>query len=409
MKQLKKENERISTVLAFALVPISGFAMDVYIPSFPEMATALHTSASNIKLTMTIFLISYGISQLFVGSILDSFGRYKINLISLLAFTLSSIGIVLTKDIYLIFLLRFVQGIAISFIVLSKRAFLVDVYTGEKRKHYTSLLTVIWSIGPIVAPFLGGYLQNSFGWRSNFYFLAFYGLVMLLLELRYSGETIHTRHRFRLKNILHVYSELLSAKQFSLGIVILGLSYSMVMVFGMSIPFVVEQHFHFSAVVSGYCALASGVAIMLGGMLSKYMIDKPMMKKLQIANYAQFAVAAIMLLTGSFFNSLLPIVIFVMLLHFGQGFTFNTQFTYSLTRFPDHAATASGLASGGTYLIISVTSYAIANTLNISNQQTLSGSYLILLGVIGVWLILIKLMTTRGAKNHAPAIPQMQL
>lgn len=390
MKYLKKENEWISTILAFTLVPISGFAIDVYIPSFPQMATEFHTSASNINLTMTVFLISYGISQLFVGSILDSFGRYKINLISLFIFTLSSIGIVAAKDISLIFLLRSIQGITISVIVVSKRAFLVDVYTGEKLKHYTSMLTIIWSIAPIVAPFLGGYFQNYFGWKANFYFLALYGLIMLLCELKFSGETIHKRHKFHFKSIYNVYLNLLSTKQFSFGIIILGLSYSMVMVFGMSIPFIVEMHFNLSPVVSGYCALASGFSIFSGGLLSRFLIDKPFFKKLQFANISQLAIALIMFLTAGFFHELLSIVVFVMLIHFWQGFTYNIYFTYSLTKFPTNAATASGLASGGSYILFSIVSYSIANTLNIDNQRMLSVSYLTLLTLIAVLLVVIK-------------------
>ncbi|PZP38508.1 MAG: MFS transporter, partial [Pseudopedobacter saltans] len=190
MKALKKEHERISTILAFILIPLSGMAMDVYIPSFPQMAQDLGVSPSSIKLTMTVYLISYGVSQLFVGMILDSFGRYKIHIWSLGIFVISNIFIVLTKDIYFIYFLRFIQGITISFIVVSKRAFFIDVFEGEKRKHYTSMLTVVWSTAPILAPFLGGYLQKGFGWQSNFYFLAIYGLFMFILEWKYSGETI---------------------------------------------------------------------------------------------------------------------------------------------------------------------------------------------------------------------------
>lgn len=390
MKELRQENKGISTVLAFVLIPISGFAIDVYIPSFPEMALDLHTTASQVKLTMTIFLISYGVSQLFVGSILDSYGRYRINIVSLFIFTLSCLGIVATHTIYLIFVLRFVQGVTISFIVVCKRAFFIDVYTGDKRKQYTSMLTVVWSTAPIVAPFLGGYLQNGFGWRANFYFLALYGLIMLLLELKFSGETIRKRQPFHLQSIFGIYKKLMTTKDFSLGIVVLGLSYAMVMVFGMSIPFITEQRYHLSPVASGYCALASGFSIFFGGLFSKYLIDKPVYKKLLLANGSQLAVAAVMLATAGLFDQLLPIVVFVMLLHFWQGFTYNVYFTYSLTRFPEYAATASGLASGGSYIIFSMASYAVANAINIDNQRSLAVSYLVFLVAISVLLLALK-------------------
>ena len=127
MKRLKKENEWIGTILAFMIIPISGFAIDVYVPSFPQMVNDLHATPSDIRLTLSIFLISYGVSQLFVGSIVDSFGRYKIALVSLLVFVLSNIAIVVTKNIEVIFVMRALQGLVISLIMVAKRTLFIDI------------------------------------------------------------------------------------------------------------------------------------------------------------------------------------------------------------------------------------------------------------------------------------------
>lgn len=294
MKRLKKENEWIGTILAFMIIPISGFAIDVYVPSFPQMVNDLHATPSDIRLTLSIFLISYGVSQLFVGSIVDSFGRYKIALVSLLVFVLSNLAIVITKSIEVIFVMRALQGLVISLIMVAKRTLFIDIYTGDKRKKYTSLLSVVWSTAPVVAPFVGGYLQSFIGWEANFYFLALYGAVMLVLELIYSGETIAAYKPFHLKTILNTYREFLSAKDFSIGVLVLGLSYSMVIIFGMSAPFIIEHVFHYSPVITGYASLCSGVSLLTGGMLSRMLIDKPFHKKLKLGNLVQFGIALLM-------------------------------------------------------------------------------------------------------------------
>lgn len=389
MKTLKKENHRISTILAFILIPISGFAIDIYIPSFPHMAQDLNTSADNIKLTLTIYLISYGISQLFVGMLLDSFGRYKIHIWSLVIFILSCIGVVLTSDIHIIFLMRFIQGLAISFIVVAKRALFVDIFTGEKRRNYTSMLTVVWSTAPILAPFLGGYLQTYFGWRSNFTFMAIYATVMLLLELKYSGETIVQRQKLNFDNIIRIYRTLLTTKEYSIGILVLGISYSMVMVFGMSMPFIVEHEMHLSPIITGYTALASGIAIFFGGLLSKRTVSKPLSKKLWTANLIQLAIVIMMLATADNVVNLVIIGAFAVMIHFWQGFTYNAYFTYSLTRFPEYAATSSGLASGGSYILFSFLSYAMTRSITIENQFNLGLSYLIFLLAISCLLLVL--------------------
>ena len=57
-------------------------------------------------------------------------------------------------------------------------------------------MTIVWSLGPIIAPFIGGYLQKSFGWQSNFTVLAAYSLIILIAELIFSGETIKNKTLF---------------------------------------------------------------------------------------------------------------------------------------------------------------------------------------------------------------------
>ncbi|WP_316831525.1 MFS transporter [Pedobacter aquatilis] len=398
-RYLKKENEWICTILAFALIPISGFAIDVYIPSFPEMVNDLHTSPANVKLTMTIYLISYGLSQLLMGSLIDSYGRYRINLISLATFSLSCIAVGLTSNIPLILLLRFIQGISISLVMLSRRAFIIDVYSGEKRKHYTSLLTVVWSTAPIVAPFAGGFLQASFGWRSNFYFLAAYGFIMLILELIYGGETIKERMRFHYQSIWQAYKTMLTANDFSLGLVVLGFSYSMVMAFGMSIPFIVEHTFNASPIVSGNCALFSGAAIFAGGLIGKRLINKPLYTKLVTANTIQLVLAIAMYIVGGLYFTLLSMMLFVVAIHLFQGFTYNGYFTYCVTRFPQYAATASGVASGGSYLVFSAASFIVTSSINIVDQKTLSISYIIFIVLVSAFLWLVR--SALRKKNQA--------
>lgn len=397
MKMLKKENERISTILAFLLIPISGMAMDVYLPSFPHMSSSLGTTAENIKLTLTVYLVSYGVSQLFVGSLVDALGRYKINIISLFIFILSCLGIVYSNNIYFIFLMRFIQGITISFIVVCKRSYFIDVYTGSKRKHYTSMLTMVWATAPILAPFIGGYLQHSFGWRANFWLLGIYATIMLILEMKFSGETIKVKQKLNFRSTLTNYQTLMKNADFSIGTILLGVSYTMVMIFGMSIPFIVEQKFHLSPVYSGYCALVSGIAIFCGGTLGKITIDKPFYPKLAIANLIQLVVALLMMLSTNWISGLVPMMIFVFIIHLFQGFTYNVYFTYCITRFPEFAATSSGMASGGSYLIFSIVSYLIVHIINVEGQFSLSVTYIICLVLVFGLLWLVKLsMKKRG-------------
>ncbi|MEN0056144.1 MAG: MFS transporter, partial [Mucilaginibacter sp.] len=283
MKAIKESNKGISTILAFALIPLSGFATDIYIPSLPTMAGGLHVSSPAVQLSLVLFFISSGISQLFTGAILDSFGRYWASLIALVVFAFASFAITFFPNIYVLYAMRVVQGITISLIVVGKRAFFVDMYSGEKLKHYTSLFVIIWSAAPILAPFIGGYLQSIFGWQSNFYFLGILAVVFFMLELIFSGESLKHFHPFKAKPILEVYRNMLSTRDFASGLMILGTCYSLVVMYGMASPFIIESVFHFSPVTTGYSSLLSGASIMLGGTIAKALIKVPVPKKVPVA------------------------------------------------------------------------------------------------------------------------------
>ncbi len=346
------------------------------------MQSVFGTSASGIQLTLSSFLISYGITMFFAGTMVDSYGRYRIVLAALTLFILSNILIAMTTSLYFVYALRILQGTLTALIVVAKRAFLVDIYRGSVLRNYMSLLSIVWALGPITAPFVGGYLQSFWGWEANFIFLAVYAFFSLLLELLFSGEATKNLQPFQRSAILSSYRKVLSAKDFSIGLGVLGSSYAKVLVFAMSAPFIIEHKFHLPPVVTGYCALISGLGIFVGGLVAKRLNECSFMAKLNAANVGEFIVGLSMLVAGMFFSNLYVLMFFVFAMHMCSGFIYNVYFTYCLTRFPENAGVSSGITSGGSYLITSVLSYLAVHFLPVTNQGRLAISYLVMACII---------------------------
>lgn len=378
MRRVVESNKRISTILAFALIPLSGFALDVYIPSLPDMAAKLHTSPGAVQLTISVYLIAYGICQLLIGSLLDSYGRYLPCLAGLFLFGVSSFVIANSESLEIIYLMRAVQGIMVAVIVVSKRASIFDLYSGEKLKYYTSLFSIVWSSAPIIAPFLGGYLQTHFGWQSNFYFLGYFAMFLFLMELFLSGETLLKKSPFNFKEVNQAYISMVKTKDFMLGIFVLGLVYGMMLVYNMASPFLIEGVMHYSPEVTGNASLLSGVAVLCGGLLAKRNINRPFFRKIAIAAGLQ-TLAAIGLTIFTFYTSnLYTLLAYVLILHMAVGFIFNTMFSYVLTRFSANAGKVGGLAGGAYVIVTSSFSYGVVRLLSISSQVWLGVSYSIL-------------------------------
>ena len=388
-KPIKNQHRGVANLLAFALIPLSGFATDIYLPSLPSMASTLHVSDIQVQLTLTLFLISYGVTQLFIGSVLDSFGRYKICLGGLVIFAVASIVIANTNNIYLIYGMRIVHGITVGAIVVSKRAYFIDLFSGEKLKHYLSLFSIIWSTGPIVAPFVGGYLQTSFGWESNFYFLAIFAAIMAVLEFFFSGETLVHFSDFNLKQCAAVYSNMIGTARFTLGLAMIGLAYSMVMIYNMTGPFIIEHQLNLSPVVSGYGSLILGFAWLVGGFIGKATINRPFFKRVLVNIGLQVLFVAAMLMSIRFVSGLYSMVFFAFIIHVCAGFTFNNFFSYCLSKFPKNAGIASGLSGGINYVIVSFLSYGIVYLLPAKDEYNLGFSYAaLILASVGIMAIL---------------------
>lgn len=393
VKQLPGANKKIATWLSFLLIPLSGLITDIYIPSMPHMAQDLLQPEHSIQLTLTLFLVSYGASQFITGSLIDSFGRFRLTLISLVVFIFSNLVIVSTRQIEMIYAMRIVQGITTGFIVVAKRAFFVDVYEGEQRKHYLSIMSIVWSSAPVIAPFIGGYLEKYFNWQANFYALAAYALVMLILEWIYSGETLQGKRLFKGRQILKDYRFMLRDKTFAWGIVMCGLSYGATMVFSLSGSFIIEHRLNFSAVVAGYAALLMGLAWMAGGFTGKALINRPFLPKLKISNLLQLLFAAAMVVAAAWQFNIYTLLGFAFLVHICVGFIFNNYFAFCLGRFPSMAGMASGLTGGGVYIVTSVASYSVVGIMQPQNQQELGYSYLVM-GILS-FLILHLLLRKR--------------
>jgi Bcr/CflA subfamily drug resistance transporter len=390
-KPIKEHHRGIANLLAFALIPLSGFATDVYIPSLPAMAADMQVSNIQVQLTLTLFLISYGVTQLFIGSLLDSFGRYKISLISLALFTVASVVIANSHSIYVVYLMRILHGITVGGIVVSKRAYFIDLFTGEKLKHYLSLFSIIWSTGPIVAPFIGGYLQTGFGWKSNFYFLALFAAVLGVLEYIFSGETLKNFSPFNIKTIGGNYVKMIRTTSFSLGILMIGFAYSMVMIYNMTGPFIIEHQLHLSPVIAGYSSLVLGFAWMIGGFIGKATINRPFFKRLMINLALQIVFAVAMLASVGLIANLYSLIFFAFIIHVAAGFTFNNYFTYCLSRFSKNAGIASGLTGGINYVVVSFLSYVIVAVLPAKDEYNLGYSYLVLILASVLVMVILKI------------------
>lgn len=377
LREASEKRKKIISILGFFSIPISGFVTDIYLPSFPSMAKSLIVPESSIQLTLTCFLLSYGLSQLFIGSILDAIGRYYPKIVALFVVLITSLVIASTDSILLICFLRIIQGISVAIIVIATRALFIDIHTPEKAKHYLGYFTIVWSCGPILAPFLGGYLEKLFNWHANFYFLAIYAALILIFELVFSGESITEKTKLNFKNVIDTYRMMLKNQLFIVGIMIQAVAYSIVMIFNIIGPFLIENTYHFNSVVIGYSTLILGFSWMIGGFVGKKRMHLDFKESIALPIIVQLVLISLLIIAGFFVQNLFVLLFFAFFIHICSGILFTSFFTSNMMAFPKNAGVAGGLMGGMTYIITSLTSFIISSTGKVDTQNGLAIRYFI--------------------------------
>jgi DHA1 family bicyclomycin/chloramphenicol resistance-like MFS transporter len=174
---------RPSAAFALALASISligPLAVHLFMPVIPAVKAALGLTDALAQLTFSIALFTMAFATLVYGSLSDRYGRRPVLLSGLGLFLVGSVVSVLANSIGVLILGRFIQAIGAGCGVTLVRAIAQDVYGRDRLVKAIAYLTMAYTVGPMIAPLVGGVLIDAFGWRSVFGFaLGAGGLIAL--------------------------------------------------------------------------------------------------------------------------------------------------------------------------------------------------------------------------------------
>ncbi|MCC7040409.1 MAG: multidrug effflux MFS transporter [Burkholderiales bacterium] len=169
---------------------LGPFAVDMYLPAFGAIQTEFGVAPIAMQQTLSAYMIAYAVMMLWHGALADALGRRPVVLGGLGIFALGTLGCAIAGNIESLWLARVLQGISAGGGVVVGRAIIRDRFQGAEAQRMMSHVTLVFGIGPAVAPILGGILLNILGWRSVFWFLFAYTLTMLVVCARHLPETL---------------------------------------------------------------------------------------------------------------------------------------------------------------------------------------------------------------------------
>ena len=196
MTTSSKATASLMTMLAL-LSALGPFAIDMYLPAFPQMMLDLDTSAATIQLTLTTFMLGMAVGQLVIGPLSDQFGRRRPLLIGAVACLVASALCALAPSVEFLIGMRFLQGFAGAAGVVLARAIVSDSARGANAAKQFSILMAVGGIAPVLSPLAGGGVIGFAGWRGVFWALAILNLLMVIGSILIVKESLPLERRSR--------------------------------------------------------------------------------------------------------------------------------------------------------------------------------------------------------------------
>lgn len=248
----------------------SSLVNDMYLPTIPAMMREFHTTPSMTQMGLSMAMLGMGIGSVLWGSLSDHFGRKPILIISLLIFALSTGVALLSPDITFFVAVRLVQGFGAGGAMVLSTSIPADVFAGRQLGKLMGIVGAINGIAPAAGPLLGGFLADRVGWRGIFVVLLAIGIGMTIWTTR-TNETLPPARRIaarRLSDYVKAYRTMLLNGRFMIYVIIKALGIALLYAYISSGPFIIQDHYHFSALTFGIIFGANALAIAAGAMLA---------------------------------------------------------------------------------------------------------------------------------------------
>ncbi|HEY5880878.1 MAG TPA: multidrug effflux MFS transporter [Nakamurella sp.] len=267
---------RSSVLTLAAIVGLAPFAIDMYLPSLPEIGVDLAAPVWLTQLTLTGYLLVLGIGQLVAGPITDAVGRRRPLILGLAVFTLGSGLAAVAPSMAVLIAARLLQAFGGATALVVANSSVRDSARGDAATRLYAVLLTVGALAPIVAPTAGGFLGSSFGWRSVFVALAVIGVVVTLAAVAFLPESLPAtaRIRFSGREVMGGYRRTLGSKAFVIPLVTFSLMYMAMFTYIGGATYVYQGTFGMDPAVFGTVFGATGLSLLVGALVANRLSER---------------------------------------------------------------------------------------------------------------------------------------
>jgi len=386
---LTRPGTRRLTLIAALLSMLGPFSIDTYLPSFPAIELEFGVSRAVLSQSLAVYLLAFAASTLVWGPLADRFGRRLVILVSMFLYTLGSIGCALADSAETFLLLRIAQGLAASGGFIASRAMIRDAHDADSARRAMSQVMLLFALSPAIAPVLGGWLHEQFGWRSVFWFLSGFGMMLVVMGL-FIKETLVHEHRQSIHPgaVFRVYIDSLLNKRFPALIFSLAFAFAGLFLYIAGAPTVIYDFLGLGSEDFGWLFIPIVIGLMAGASISGRLAHRWPANRTISTGYGLMVLACMLNLMATAFASasiltvIGPLVLFVL----GLAILMPAITVLALDCLPHHRGTAASMQG----FLQMITNAAVASIavplLHTRWLHFVSGQLVFLLLAVMLWL-----------------------
>jgi DHA1 family bicyclomycin/chloramphenicol resistance-like MFS transporter len=377
-------------VMLAGLSMIGPFSIDAYLPAFPNIQATLHATPLEVQQSLTFYMLAFAGMVLWHGALSDAFGRRNVILVSLAMFAIGTLGCAAAHTVHYLWVFRIMQGISAGAGVVVGRAIIRDLYEGPAAARLLSLVTMIFSIAPAIAPILGGWIVTLFDWRAIFLSLLAYSILLFIFCYRRLPETLppEKRHPFNPRFLVRNYSEILRSPLFHLKTGVVALNFAGLFIYISAAPVFLPEQLHLGASQFAWLFIPSVGGIFLGALAANRIAGKmTFSRQIGIGFCFLLAASTVNLLYHSFLPPALPWTVLPMLFYtFGMSVVAPGATLLALDLFPHIRGTVASVQSFAVTLLGAIVAGVIAPFLSHSALWLAAGQMVFSASALALWL-----------------------
>jgi DHA1 family bicyclomycin/chloramphenicol resistance-like MFS transporter len=345
---MTQQINRTKIILVLGVLSAIGpLSIDMYLPAFKNIASALQCSQEQMGYTLSSFFFGICVGQLISGPLLDHFGRKNVLYIGLSIYVISSIACAFSTSVVALVIFRLFQALGGSVGMVAPNAVIRETFEEKERPKIMSMMILILGVSPILAPSLGSLLLTLASWKAIFLVLAGILLLIIFLIKSWLPEKTNREHggAFQISTILKAYKALFKEKEYLIFAFTGAIGAGSIFTFVGGAPLTFLTYYGVSESKFGLL-----FAIVASGIISASQLNRVVLKKynslqvLRVTLPTQLGLALILSVLSKLNLLTMELNIFLLFLIMGcQGFNFPNVATLALRPFHRGAGTASAM------------------------------------------------------------------